>query len=499
MSFNTGKVSLTNQVEHLWQKIDTRFQGHPTLNAIISRLAMILLSPAALIDFIIHTLALPISVLYAISKSMVLCRAHFQLPWQHLQRIRFAAFPALFGSIAGIIHPYAGLFMSESKNKHVAIGTLISNTKKNIDVVVSPVTAYRETIETMKQTHFHKECEHLTNEVSEWEESLEKIQGVELFDLKLTCFVLGKMHEAVDRTSMPRFLKELIKRINLLIYPLFALIDFSATVATASFSLVCCVLQWIGFHSPAYLETTKSPTSVLYQITRIFLSAIALFTGFFVSLGSTRKGLEFASPTGKPYQFVPSLLKIQFLKLRRKINHLLDGERMLLPVVIPNGEKPQSTLELFPSHNSHMTYLLLEKHDGKLSAELIERGNWHGIKENLNPQEAITIAEKCLASRFKCAHGYSQNELTSLFSKKETLIDLKKQDGTTNCVITNLFAAFEVLHHRNHEAQEQYQMRVRTYKQAMIKKIDDYSRDFYPFAPMSTVLQEINDLKDQPI
>ncbi len=89
--------------------------------------AAILLSPAAALDIVLHSLLVLPTFVYAIGKSIHQRQPDFTLPWQHLQRIRNAIAPLLLGSAFGVLHPSAGLAMSEATDKHAVIGMLSSN------------------------------------------------------------------------------------------------------------------------------------------------------------------------------------------------------------------------------------------------------------------------------------------------------------------------------------------------------------------------------------
>jgi hypothetical protein len=286
MSFTTSNISFTSTIQNLCLKNYSDCDDEIFINEIIKRIPTILLSPAAIADFTFHTFILPFSIIYAIGKSIYMCKADFIIPWQHLQRIREAVFPILFGTVFGIIHPYLGLYATEPKMKHVVGGFLLSNSpNKNINIIASPIASYKETIKTIKNLpknlRFPKEYLKLIKKTMEWEKSLEKIQSIEMFDFKITYTLMKELQEEFyDRKSITHhtsILKILIRLVNhmacnvyiVIGYPILATMDIIAAITTSSILLITGLIQIFGAKSPAYLETTSSPLLHIYSIAKI--------------------------------------------------------------------------------------------------------------------------------------------------------------------------------------------------------------------------------------
>ncbi|MBS0653728.1 MAG: hypothetical protein JSR39_09445, partial [Verrucomicrobia bacterium] len=89
---------------------------------IFSRAIGLLLSPAALIDVVVHGASIPFS------------------SDNQLQRVQDAVFPMLFGSAFAAVHPYLGCYAAEPVKKHIAAGILLSGTDRGFDAVCSPLT-----------------------------------------------------------------------------------------------------------------------------------------------------------------------------------------------------------------------------------------------------------------------------------------------------------------------------------------------------------------------
>lgn len=116
-------------------------KSHSRLGAeVISCLAAVaLLSPAAALDFALHSLCVVPTFAYAIGKSIYQRKIDFTIPWQHLQRVRNAIAPLFLGSIYGAVHPYVGLVLCEPTDKHAVLGMLSSNSTLEFVTPCSPV------------------------------------------------------------------------------------------------------------------------------------------------------------------------------------------------------------------------------------------------------------------------------------------------------------------------------------------------------------------------
>ncbi len=76
------------------------------LSETVSRIAaFILMSPAGICDFVMHSAFIIPTFIYACGKSMVCWKAHFNLPWQHLKKIGDAFTMTMLGSPVSLIHP----------------------------------------------------------------------------------------------------------------------------------------------------------------------------------------------------------------------------------------------------------------------------------------------------------------------------------------------------------------------------------------------------------
>ncbi len=152
LSFLSGAEKLTMGAYHQPRKYSI------VASEVISRLAAaILLSPAAALDLVFHTLLVLPTFVYAIGKSIHQRQADFTLPWQHLQRVRNAIAPLLLGSAFGVLHPFAGLAMSEATDKHAVIAMLSSNTGQNLETPCNPIPSLPIVVGNVAKNHQHGE------------------------------------------------------------------------------------------------------------------------------------------------------------------------------------------------------------------------------------------------------------------------------------------------------------------------------------------------------
>jgi hypothetical protein len=503
MSIKSSHLSLTSLAQKAILYSHESLTKSPAVNAVVSRVAALLLSPAAALDLAFHTAATPITLLYSIGKSIIVWKRDFSLPWQHLQRIREAVIPILFGSISGIIHPYAGIYFSEPRDKHIAGGILLSTTSAHSDVVISPVSAFEEVSEIMQSTdkrnQFPEPYRNLVKSLVSWEKTLEMIQSVELFDLKLTFKGMSAIYRIIDDTNVSYLAKGIAKRIALFAYPILAALDLTVSIASSLLLLGVGAIQMIGGKGPAYLETTNSPVLHTYQLAKIVMGVVSAVVGFGVSLFNPEEGLKYSFPSSKNYHMLNALMFPIFKRIDREVKALDPGERIVLPIVTQN-RRDSIEEEILPSRNSHMTYLLIENHDKDgYSAELIERGNSHGIAKQLSRKDVCKVAHECLSLRYfslNCENGPS---LSKIFDQPDDLLSLGKQGSLSNCVITNLFAVLQVLHHRDKGDPEDLSEKIKIFRAEAMDRYDHYQYDFFPFAPMDLIIKEVLALKSKRI
>lgn len=499
MDFKSSQVSFLSLGQRAVLCSHETLSSSPVINGIASRIASLLLSPAAALDFAVHTAALPATMLYAVGKSIVLWKPDFSIPWQHLQRIREAVFPILLGTIAGVIHPYAGIYMTEPRDKHIAGGILLSNSKVHSDICVSPISAFEEVKDilrdTAKEDGFPTEYSKHVASIASWERPLEMVQAVEMFDFKLTANGMSALYKVVDQTRISDYQKEVLKRVSLIAYPILATLDIATAVTSSLLLFGIGVVQLLGAKSPCYLETTSSPVLHVYNVARVIVGIFSAFVGFGISLFNPEKGLAFSFPSSRKLHTLKALTFPIFKRLEREVDSLANRERLILPIVLQNGGEK----DILPSRNSHMTYLIIERRGETFTAEYVDRSEKHGIIRDLTKEQVCKIGKNCLKLRFISLNQGMNSYISDTFNDKNDLAELGNQGNLTNCVITNLFAVFDVLNHRSGGSSLDHQHKIKSFRQLSQNRYDHYQYDFFPFAPMEEIVNEILALNSEKI
>jgi len=500
MTFISSNISITNRIEQCSLYfynggLSARVRPlksvlQPIEQQIFARIVGLIISPAALLEMIVHIMILPFSVIYAIGKSIYTSRCDFILPQQHIQRIRDAVFPILFGSLFGWIHPYLGMYAAEPTKKHIATSILLSGTEVEFDTVCSPLTTMHEISSLLSKTSdsltLSKEEKKLLNQVIFWEEELEKIQSIDFFSLNFAFKMGNKIQQTINRTSLPTAFKEIAKRISAITYPIFVILDLIVFIFTAAVSLSMLVVKMIGGQSPAYLEKAWSPEVQIYNIVKIPLFIISCTIGFLISIVHPKTGLSCAKYALDWMAKIPFYLKM--LGLKHRLRTMNVGEFILIPAVHAFSDVQNNSL--LPSQVSHMRYLLIEKTDAKhYRAELIERGSRHKKTKHLLVKEMEKIMQNALALRYK--FGNNEDALNA-FNQDDSMINLGQQPGINNCIVTNLFAAIEVLRHKFEK--NNFDNLCKEVKTQALRRYYMYASDFYPFGGTQAILREIDNI-----
>lgn len=503
-SFISSNISVTNRAEGLSlffyncclsERITILKPLCKTLEQqIFSRVAGLLISFAAALDLAVHLIILPFALAYAIGRSIYNRKCDFILPYHHLQRVRDAVFPLLFGSLFGLIHPYLGTYAAEPTKKHIATGILLSGTAKDkFDTVCSPLTTMSEVtiLNSQMDENFRlsKQERKWLKQIQFWEGEFEKIQSIDFFNLRLTYKLSRNIQLTIDDSRLPLLLKEIAKRISLATYPIFMSLDLTIMAFATIISLGTLVVKIIGGQSPAYLEKAWTPEVLIYNIVKIPLFLISATLGFILSLFHPETGLMCHRYSMDGLAWVPFKIKLLGLKLRLRMMKI--GDTIILPSVeVFSPEKmAKSRLPLLPTYGSHMRYLLIEKtEEDTFQAELIERGPLHKKTLVLSRAGMGHVMEGALAKRYSFSH-WKKEEVFEGFIRDPS-IDLGLQKGINNCIVTNLFAAIQVLRHRG--GKNDFNDFCQELKAHAFRRYYMYAFDFYPFGQSREVVQEID-------
>lgn len=243
-------------------------------SALVSRLAAATLSVAAAVDLIYHGTSLLFTCLYAIGSWLYEGDVDMTIPWQHLERVRNAVAPLLFGTITGLLHPLIAIAVSEPANKHAVVGILAANTEMNsLETPCSPVQSL-SMIKEISDYYRHVEFndgktrelfpegygDALTDAL-ENEKSLELMHALELVhSASNLCFkLLSKLQVMIDESSLSPFFRQAAHRLSGLLIPLVMLGDLLSALVVQSFFLMIGVVQLATGRTPIYLEMTGNP------------------------------------------------------------------------------------------------------------------------------------------------------------------------------------------------------------------------------------------------
>jgi hypothetical protein len=129
----SSHISITNRAEQLslvfYNGTFSNRLGHTALKPvamaietqIFSRIAGLLISPAAILELSFNLAALPLVAIFCVGRSIYLRNGDFTHVKYHIQRIRDAVLPVIFGSLFGLIHPYLGTYAAEP-TKNTSLG-----------------------------------------------------------------------------------------------------------------------------------------------------------------------------------------------------------------------------------------------------------------------------------------------------------------------------------------------------------------------------------------
>lgn len=442
---------------------------------IFSRAIGLLLSPAALADFAVHAASIPFS------------------SDNQLQRVQDAVFPMLYGSVFAAVHPYLGCYAAEPVKKHIAAGILLSGSDRGFDAVCSPLTAMEE-IATLgdevtapcQLTEAEKQLLHVA---ASYESSFEKIQSLDFFNLNLTSNLTGKMIQAIENCRLPLPMQEAAKRAALVAYPVLMLLDLAVYAVSTVVCLGALAVKMLGGQSSAYMETASSPEVIIANIAKIPLFLVSATLGFAAAWIDPKFGAslsEKSKNTAAQWMF-----SLQMNKIQAQMAAMAPGQKLLLPAVITRPEQRDQDLCLLPAWNSHMRYLLVEKVDeGHFEAELIERGTEHGKTQRVPLEQMQDIVERTLSLRYNFGHEAGNGSVRSEYSVRDGIVDLGEQPANlSNCVITNLFAAIQVIRHR--EGRNDFEDFCIALKQKAMMRYAIYQGDFYPFGSIGSAIEEI--------
>lgn len=455
---------------------------------VIGRIAAtILLSTAAALDLVFHSLLVLPTLIYAIGKSIYLKQADFTIPWQHLQRIQNAVAPLLLGSAFGLIHPLAGLWVSEPTDKHAVMGMLASNTCSSLETPCSPIhslSIVENLARGLKGKIFSAEHIKVLNETKELEGSLEVLQVQEWIHkiTNITLFVMAHIKTSIESSYCGY--SDLLVRVSGLLIPLLTAVDLVIALLAQAFFLVTGVVRFISGRGPTYTEVTVNPLMHVSFLIQNILKAVGNLVGTLVWFVSPMTGFRVSlAPANLFFQLQ---MKILMSQIKGKMQSASENSRFVIPILFGNGEA--SALSI-PSHSMHKTYLIVEKQNGKFNLYWVNRPNISQI-QGLDTKATLTQIRLMLDERFPFMDieklmNYPVRSNEPKFSNSTNFATIASQGSTTNCVVSNLFGMLEALDRLRGEKEDIALLRYKIVRESLMKDYGFYKNNFSPLASVS--------------
>lgn len=489
LSFLSSAEKLTLEAYQFPRKYSTG------ASEIISRLAAaILLSPAAALDLTFHSVLVLPTFIYSIGKSIYLRQIDFTLPWQHIQRVRNAVAPLLLGSAFGVLHPFAGLAMSEATDKHAVIGMLSSNTNQNLETPCSPIHSL-SIVENIAKKHryaqsggvkkeiFSLEHVKILNDVKNLGKSLEALQAQEFIHkiTNVTLFVMAKIKIGIENSNLSELSKAILVRLSGLLVPVLTTIDITITLLVQTFFLTTGIARLISGRGPIYTEVTTNPLMHASFLIQNILKSVGNLVGTFVWFVSPMSGFKVSLLPAN--LFFRLQMNILMLQIRWKMHFSQNNEKFVVPIIFGNGDC--SALSV-PTHSMHMTYLIVEKKVGSFNLYWVNRPNI-SYKQGLNTDEALKQIRSMLDERFPFMDieklmNYPVKSKQPAFFGSDNFANIAAQGSPTNCVVSNMFGMLEALDRIRGDEEEVTALRYRVVRDVLMKDYGFYKSDFFPFA-----------------
>lgn len=489
LSFLSGAEKLTLGAYQLSQEYSM------VVSEIISRLAAaILLSPAAALDLAFHSLFVLPTFIYVIGKSIDQRQIDFTLPWQHIQRVQNAVAPLLLASAFGLLHPFAGLAMSEPTDKHAAIGMLSSNTHQNLETPCSPIHSL-SMVQNIAKKHrffessgvkkeiFSKEHIKVLNDAKNLEKSLESLQAQEFIHkiTNVTLFVMAKIKIDVEISNLSELSKAILERVSGVLIPVLTAVDITITLLAQAFFLTTGIIRLISGRGPIYTEVTTNPLMHASFLIQNILKSVGNLVGTFIWFVSPMTGFKVSLfPANLFFKLQINMLMLQ---IKGKMHFSKNNEKFVVPIIFGNGNC--CTLSV-PTHSMHKTYLIVEKKVGSFNLYWVNRPNI-SYKQGLNTDETLEQIRSMLDERFPFMDieklmNYPVRSKQPEFLGSGNFANIAAQGSPTNCVVSNMFGMLEALDRIRGEEQEITDLRYRVVREALMKDYGFYKNGFFPFA-----------------
>ena len=458
----TSQVSFVSLAE---MATDGAFIGLGKRSAVLGHVcgrvvAVATLSLGGAADIVFHGAMVVPAVFWAVGSSIVYLKWNVSLPWQHLQRVKNAVSPLLFGSVFGLIHPMAGIFMSEPCDKHIAMAALAANVEipggeREFSTPCSPVQTLSMVKNIGRMARLHSSKKHLfsdnhmraINKAQAMEKDLEAIQAQEYLHQITNLSLHGRnwMIERIASLPLSSSGKMLAIRALAITFPVLAAIDLVAAVFLEGVMLIAGVQQLLTGRGPIYTEITQNPLFHVKFIIHAALKTVGTLLSTFVwpfSMEGAYKTSQFCTQI-----FYSLQMNYIMLKLRYSMWRLKEGEMTMVPIVF--GLSDGSSLSL-PFNSMHKTYVVIEKKDEAFNLYWINR-EIVTKRSGATFSDTIDSVRKMLDTRFPYINDDRLDGLPPKPSEPylgwttTDYMTLHRQGTDTNCVISNLFGAFDCI------------------------------------------------------
>jgi len=488
---NTANFSILSRAEQVTLMAYDGLKDHSTIaSEVVGRVAAAaLLSLSAALDLALHTLLLMPTFVYAVGKSIIQGKLDFDLPWQHLQRVRNGIAPLLFGSIAGLIHPLAGIMLGDPTDKHAVAGMLSSNTGEYMDTPCSPIHSL-EIAADLAKSHRHAEGQEIFSDehieaieqARSYEKSLESLQAQEYIHkiTNLTLLVMGAIFSAVESSSCGHITKAVIIRAAGLLIPILNAVDLVTAAIAQAFFLVTGTIRFLTGRGPIYTEVTSNPLMHVAFLIQNILKTVGNLIGSLVWFVSPITGFKVS--LFAPHKFFHLQLNHLLSNIQEKMENAKEGERFVIPMLHGNGE---SSVFAVPSHSMHKTYLIVEKKGDRFNLYWVNRPTITA-KEDLDLATAHKEIASMLKERFPFMDidkmmAYPVTAAPPKFSGSREFANITGQGNSTNCVVSNLFGMLHALDLLRGDDETVTHLRHRVTRETLMRDYGFYRGEAFSF------------------
>lgn len=472
-------------------------QGYSVILAgVISRLAaVILLSSSAALDIALHSLLIFPTIFYAIGKSIYEGKANFEWPWRHLERVRNAITPLLFGSVFAVLHPFAGIAVSEPTDKHIVMGMIFSNTDQRFNTPCSPIHSLSIIKDLakkhrfaekhgVKQEIFPEEYAKGIREANQFEKSLEALQAQEYINkiTNMTLFAMAGIVNCIHNSDLGSLSKEALIRLSGLLIPIFTIIDMAIALIAQTFFLATGIVRCLTGRGPIYTEVTTCPLMHVAFFIQNILKTVGGLIGTVVYFISPKQGFVAGLVTATlSFKFQVNRL---MQRVKQKMDSMKENTRFVVPIVFGNGVCSPLSL---PFHTMHTTYLIVEKNRESFNLYWVNRPNV-SLKRGVSQDAGLKQIRSMLDERFPFMDiekimKYPVISKEPEFSEATPFAKIAAQGNCTNCVVSNLFGTLEALDQIRGENLSE--LRYETVRASLMEQYAHYREEFSPFATPS--------------